>query len=134
MMPQDPLVAIDYALHGNAFNPDMGELAEYGELSCSSDGHLWQVSNATKIHSLAQGNDQTPTLTPCSSSHLCCAAQQKGTLSAHTGQRKPSPIVSGGLWVVTKLNMMEMSVPKLPTLSQQNYYSTVWYLHPVDAA
>jgi len=31
----------DAALHGNAFNPDMGELAEYKELSNSSDGLLW---------------------------------------------------------------------------------------------
>jgi len=37
----------------------MGEQAEYGELSCSSDGHLWQASNAAEIHCLAQGNDQT---------------------------------------------------------------------------
>jgi len=29
------------ALHGNAFNPDTGELAEYKELSHSSDGDLW---------------------------------------------------------------------------------------------
>jgi len=59
MMSQDPLVADEYALHGNAFNPDTGKLAKYGELSHSSDGPLWQASNATKIHCLAQGNDQT---------------------------------------------------------------------------
>jgi len=29
-----------WALHGNAFNPDTGELAKYTELSHSSDGHL----------------------------------------------------------------------------------------------
>jgi len=57
MMPQDPLAADEYALHGNAFNPDMGELAKY---SHSSDGHLWKASNATEIHYLAQGNGQTP--------------------------------------------------------------------------
>ncbi len=50
----------DAALHGNAFNPDTGELAEYKELSNSSDGLLWQASNATKIHWLAQGHGNTP--------------------------------------------------------------------------
>jgi len=44
------------ALHGNAFNPDTGKLAEYGELSRSSDGHLWQASNIDEIHCLAQGH------------------------------------------------------------------------------
>jgi len=38
------------ALHGNAFNPNTGELAEYKELSNSSDGSLWQHANATEIH------------------------------------------------------------------------------------
>jgi len=41
MMSQDPQAADEYALHGNAFNPDTGESAKFGELSCSSDGHLW---------------------------------------------------------------------------------------------
>jgi len=50
----------DAALHGNAFNPDTGELAEYKELSKSSDGLLWQASNATEIHRLAQGHGNTP--------------------------------------------------------------------------
>jgi len=44
------------ALHGNAFNPDTGKVAEYGELRRSSDGHLWQASNIDKIHCLAQGH------------------------------------------------------------------------------
>ena len=48
------------ALHGNAFNPDTGELAEYKELSHSSDGDLWRSANATEIHRLAQGNDTIP--------------------------------------------------------------------------
>ncbi len=43
-------------LHSNAFNPDTGELAEYSELSRSSDGHLWQASNIDEIHCLAQGH------------------------------------------------------------------------------
>jgi len=49
-------VAPEYALHGNAFNPDTGKLAEYSELSRSSDGALWQASNAMEIHRLAQGH------------------------------------------------------------------------------
>ncbi len=48
------------ALHGNAFNPDTGELAEYKELSQSSDGELWRAANAMEIHRLAQGNDIIP--------------------------------------------------------------------------
>jgi len=52
----DPTLAPEYALHGNAFNPDTGKLAEYHELSHSSDGALWQASNAMEIHRLAQGH------------------------------------------------------------------------------
>jgi len=48
------------ALHSNAFNPDTGELAEYKELSNSSDGSLWQHANATEIHRLAQGTNAIP--------------------------------------------------------------------------
>lgn len=44
-----------FALHGNAFNPDTGQLAEYPELSRSSEGSLWQASNAEEIGRLAQG-------------------------------------------------------------------------------
>jgi len=49
-----------FALHGNAFNPDTGELAEYKELSQCSDGALWREANATEIHRLAQGNGTIP--------------------------------------------------------------------------
>jgi hypothetical protein len=45
-----------YALHGNAFNPDTGKLAEYRELSQCSEGPLWQSSNADEIGRLAQGH------------------------------------------------------------------------------
>jgi hypothetical protein len=44
-----------HALHGNAFNPDTGTIAEYHELSQCSDGALWQSSNADEIGRLAQG-------------------------------------------------------------------------------
>jgi hypothetical protein len=43
------------ALHGNAFNPDTGEIAEYPELAQSTDGPLWQQSNIEEIARLAQG-------------------------------------------------------------------------------
>jgi len=55
-----PNLPINVAIHGNAFNPDTGELAEYKELSNSSDGLVWQASNATEIHWLAQGHGTTP--------------------------------------------------------------------------
>jgi len=42
-------------LHGNAFNPDTGTIAEYRELSQCSEGDLWQASNAEEIGRLAQG-------------------------------------------------------------------------------
>jgi hypothetical protein len=42
-------------LHGNAFNPDTGKIAEYRELSRCSKGALWQASNAEEIGRLAQG-------------------------------------------------------------------------------
>jgi len=54
---QDPTVAPEYSLHSNAFNPNTGKLAEYNELSHSSDGAMWQVSKAMEIHQLAQGHD-----------------------------------------------------------------------------
>jgi len=41
------------AFHGNAFNPDTGELVEYKELSSSTDGSMWKHANATEIHRLA---------------------------------------------------------------------------------
>jgi hypothetical protein len=46
---------LQYAFHGNAFNPDTGKIAEYRELSQCSDGPLWQGSNAEEIGRLAQG-------------------------------------------------------------------------------
>jgi len=49
-----------HALHGNAFNPDTGELAEYAELSQSSDGAFWRAANTTEIHRLAQGTPSVP--------------------------------------------------------------------------
>jgi len=59
--------AWDAALHGNAFNPDTGELAEYKELSQSSDGHLWQMANATEIIALHKAVATPPGATQCSS-------------------------------------------------------------------
>jgi hypothetical protein len=44
------------ALHGDAFNPDTGKLAEYRELSKCSEGPFWQRSNADEIGRLAQGH------------------------------------------------------------------------------
>jgi len=55
----DPCLQFN-ALHGNAFNPDTGELTKYKELSQSSNGKLWQAANAMEIHRLAQGNDTIP--------------------------------------------------------------------------
>ena len=46
---------LESALHGNAFNPDTGEIAEYPELAQSSDGPFWQQSNIEEIARLAQG-------------------------------------------------------------------------------
>jgi hypothetical protein len=47
--------SLHYALHGNAFNPDTGKIAEYPELSQCSDGPIWRESNAEEIGRLAQG-------------------------------------------------------------------------------
>lgn len=44
-----------FALHGHAINPDTGKIAEYRELSHSSDGAIWQNSNCEEIGRLAQG-------------------------------------------------------------------------------
>ena len=40
---------------GHAINPDTGKIAEYRELSQSSDGAIWRNSNAKEIGRLAQG-------------------------------------------------------------------------------
>jgi hypothetical protein len=53
--PESPKIC-HTVLHGNAFNPDTGKLAEFVELSKSSEGTLWQQSNADKIGQLAQGH------------------------------------------------------------------------------
>jgi hypothetical protein len=44
-----------WALHGTAINPDTGQVAEYNELSKSSDGALWILSNTEEFGRLAQG-------------------------------------------------------------------------------
>jgi hypothetical protein len=44
-----------FALHGHAFNPDTGKIAEYRELSQCSEGCIWQGSNCEEIGRLAQG-------------------------------------------------------------------------------
>jgi hypothetical protein len=50
------LTAIQHmALHGNAFTPDTGKLAEYHELSQCSDGPLWVNANGDEIGRLCQG-------------------------------------------------------------------------------
>ncbi len=46
---------MQYTFHGNAFNSETGQLAEYRELSQCSEGPLWQGSNAKEIGRLAQG-------------------------------------------------------------------------------
>ena len=56
--PQSPFSApsgLHYAMLGHAINPDTGKIAEYRELSQSSDGVIWRRSNAEEIGRLAQG-------------------------------------------------------------------------------
>jgi hypothetical protein len=45
-----------FALHGNAFNPDTGQLAEYIELSQCSEGALWIESCKDELGRLCQGH------------------------------------------------------------------------------
>jgi hypothetical protein len=44
-------------MHGNAFNPDTGKLADYKERSQCSDGPLWIAANIDKIGRLCDGHD-----------------------------------------------------------------------------
>jgi hypothetical protein len=44
-------------MHGNAFNPDTGKLADYKELSQCSDGQLWIAANIDEIGRLCDGHD-----------------------------------------------------------------------------
>jgi hypothetical protein len=58
--PQSPFAKDEaerphFALHGHAINPDTGKIAEYRELSQSSEGAIWQNSNCEEIGRLAQG-------------------------------------------------------------------------------
>jgi hypothetical protein len=45
-----------YALHGNAFNPDTGKIAEYKELKDCSKGSQWRASCANEFSRLCQGH------------------------------------------------------------------------------
>jgi hypothetical protein len=45
-----------HALHGNAFKPDTGQLAEYIELSQCSEGTLWIESCKDEFGPLCQGH------------------------------------------------------------------------------
>ncbi len=51
---------LHHALHGNALNPDTGKVAEYPELSRSSDGPQWVNGNDEEVHRLAQGFGHIP--------------------------------------------------------------------------
>ncbi len=59
--PQSPFTSVEpdrpqhFALHGHAINPDTGKIAEYRELSQSSDGAIGENSNCEEIGRLAQG-------------------------------------------------------------------------------
>jgi hypothetical protein len=44
-----------WALHGNAFNPDTGQIAQCKELAKSSDGPHWRRGNSQEIGRLPQG-------------------------------------------------------------------------------
>ena len=56
LVPESPPAHHHYALHGNAFNPDTGQLAEYAELSRSSDGPQWIESMTDEFGRLCQGH------------------------------------------------------------------------------
>jgi hypothetical protein len=55
MALEDLLPHDHFALHGNAFNPDTGQIAEYRELSQCSDGKHWQEGCADEFGRLCQG-------------------------------------------------------------------------------
>jgi len=105
-----------WALHGNAFNPDTGELAKYTELSHSSDGHLWHTSNTAKIHCSAQVTPAIPrTNTMC---FIVISQLPPGTKAMYLcvvcafHPKKIFPTACIRLLVATALTMPAMSVPK----------------------
>jgi hypothetical protein len=53
-------VPADWALHGDAFNPDTGEIAQHKERSKSSDEAHWRRGNSQEIGRLAQGLHRNP--------------------------------------------------------------------------
>ena len=53
--PEESWYDEHWALHGTAMNPDTGQIAEYDELSRSSDGPQWIQSNTEEFGRLAQG-------------------------------------------------------------------------------
>jgi hypothetical protein len=60
-----PVYPDEYALHGNAFNPDTGKIAEYKELSLCSDGSYWIESNCEEIGRLFQGYKKVEGTSTC---------------------------------------------------------------------
>jgi len=55
-----PLWSQPHCPPGQCFDPDTGELTEYGALSWSTNIALWQVANTAEIHWLAHGTLDTP--------------------------------------------------------------------------
>jgi len=106
------------ALHGNAFNPNMGKIAEYGTLSYSSDGFHWQAASTAEIHCLTQGipavlGTNTMFFIPVT----VLPARHKSHILVHHLCTLPrdisaSPCLLDCWWQPV---MMEMSAPKLPT-------------------
>jgi len=70
----------------------MHDIAEYGALSCSSDGAHWQAANIAEINCLAQGTTAMPGT--CTMFFILVTALPAGckatyhTLSMHTAPRK----------------------------------------------
>jgi len=113
---QDSTLAPDYALHGNAFNPDTGKPTEYSKLSHSSNRTMWQASNTMEIHHLAHGNDNiTNTNTMFFILVMAVPCNKKATylciVCAHCPEKEVS-IASAKLLAKTVSTMMAMLAPR----------------------
>jgi hypothetical protein len=123
------------ALHGNAFNPDTGKLAEFLELSKCSQGTLWQQSNADEIGCLAQGHGTikgTNTIFFIDPRQIPKGRRKVTYLRVVCAHRpeKETPSEYAGLSAATASSTQAMSALKPLASSTPSSCSTASYIYP----
>jgi hypothetical protein len=128
-----------FALHGNAFNPDTNQIAEYRELIGCSEGALWIDSCRDEIGRLCQGlGPDKPTGTvPCSSFAVktCPVAAEQRTCAscAHFDPKKKILAAFDSLAAATKSITLATSQPRHVIYPPSKYYSIACSLHRLES-